>query len=116
MLAFWQKDMRGGSSQEDGLDVRISKERQDMELEAQLELENPDLEEDIEILATLLAGDLHSPAPAGTADARDSANDRLKKRRLTKGAAQSALVFQRMFKSYDDLNCNRLTSDLRDVT
>jgi hypothetical protein len=50
MLAFWQKDMRGRSSQEDGLDVRINTERQDMELEAQLELENPDLEEDIEIL------------------------------------------------------------------
>lgn len=50
MLAFWQKDMRVRSSQEDGLDVCINTERQDMELEAQLELENPDLEEDIEIL------------------------------------------------------------------
>ena len=55
--------MRGGSSQEDDLDVRINQERQDMELEAQLELENPDQEEDLQNLATLLAGDLHIALP-----------------------------------------------------
>ena len=87
-----------------------------MELAAQLELETLDPEEDLEDLATLLASGLHGLAPAGTADddAGDSAHDQLKKRRLMKGAAESAQVFSAC--SSHMMNCNAIASLVTYVT